>query len=82
MLYYDVASLMTITKTNMIDAMLCSYGTARITGVRIQQQVSRRACAEVSAALTVSCSSEQWSRQRQNMKMVFVEFNRIPNAPL
>jgi hypothetical protein len=73
---------MTITKTNMIDAMLCSYGTARITGVRIQQQVTRRACPELSAALKVPHSPEQRSQQCQNLKMVIVKFNSIPNASL
>jgi len=38
----------------MIDVMPCGYGTLRPTGVRIWHQVSRRACAEVSAALEVS----------------------------
>jgi len=27
MLYYEVADLVTVTKTNMIDEMLCAYGT-------------------------------------------------------
>jgi hypothetical protein len=40
--YYDVANLVTITKTNMIDEMPCGYGTLRTTGVRIRNQVSRR----------------------------------------
>ena len=51
--YYDVANLVTVTKMNMIDEMPC--GMLRTTGVRIWHQVSRRACAEVSAALQVSC---------------------------
>jgi len=34
--YYDVANLVTVTKTNMIDEMPCGYGTLRTTGVRIQ----------------------------------------------
>ena len=51
--YYDVANLVTVTQTNMIDEMPC--GTLRTTGVRIWHQVSRRACAEVSAAPEVSC---------------------------
>jgi hypothetical protein len=33
--YYDVANLVTVTKTNMIDEMPCSFGTLRTTGVRI-----------------------------------------------
>jgi len=52
--YYDVANLVTVTKTNMIDEMPCGYRTLRTTGVRIWHQVSRRACAEVSAALEFS----------------------------
>jgi hypothetical protein len=39
----------------MMDNMPCGCGTLRTTGVGIWHQVSRRACAEVSAALEVSC---------------------------
>jgi hypothetical protein len=42
MLYYNVANLVTVTKTNMIYKMPCVYGTLRTTGVRIWHQVSRR----------------------------------------
>jgi len=28
--YYEVANLVTVTKTNMIDEMLCAYGTLRV----------------------------------------------------
>jgi len=55
MLYYDLATLVTVTMTNMIDEMPCGYGTLGTTGVRIWHQVSRRACAQVSAALEVTC---------------------------
>jgi len=41
--YYDVANLVTITKTNMIDEMPCGYGTLRTTATGIRHQVSRRA---------------------------------------
>ena len=41
--YYEVANLVTITKTNMIDEMPCAYGTLRTTALRIRHQVSRRA---------------------------------------
>jgi hypothetical protein len=47
--YYDVANVVTVTKTNMIDEMPCGYGTLRTTGVRIRHQVSRRPV-QVSAA--------------------------------
>jgi len=53
--YYDVPNLVTVAKTNMTDKMPCGCGTLRTTGVRIWHQVSCRACAEVSAALEVSC---------------------------
>ena len=43
MSYYDVANLVTVTKIDMIDEIPSSYGTLRITDVRIQHQVSRRA---------------------------------------
>jgi len=49
MAYYDVANLVTLTKTNMIDEMRCGYGTLRTPGVRIRYQVSCRP-AQVSAA--------------------------------
>jgi hypothetical protein len=52
--YYAVANLLTVTKTIMIDEMPCGYGILRTTGVRIWHHVSRRACAEVVAALEVS----------------------------
>jgi hypothetical protein len=42
MQYYDVVKLVTITKTNIIDEMACSYGTLRTTAVRIQYKVSHR----------------------------------------
>jgi len=54
MQYYDVANLVTVTKTNMIDKIPCGCGMLRTTGVRIWHHVSSRACAEVSAALEVS----------------------------
>jgi hypothetical protein len=50
---YDVANLVTITKTNLIDEMPCGCGTLITTGVRIWHQISPRACAEISTALEV-----------------------------
>jgi len=41
--YYDVANLVTVTKTNMIDEMPCGYGTPGTAAVRIRHRVSRRA---------------------------------------
>jgi len=41
--YYEVANIVTVTKTNMIDEMPCAYGTWRTTALRIRHQVSRRA---------------------------------------
>jgi len=69
------------TKTNMIDEMPCGYGTLRTTGVRIWHQVSRRACAEVSAALEVSHRPSQTSQQLQNLTILIVKSRSIPNAP-
>ena len=40
--YYDVAKLVTVTKTNMRDEMRCGYGTLRTAAVNIWHQVSRR----------------------------------------
>jgi hypothetical protein len=58
--YYDVANLVTATKTNMIDEMPCGYGTLRTTGVRIRHQVSRRP-AQVSAAPKVDYANSKIS---------------------
>jgi hypothetical protein len=41
--YYDVANLVTVTKTNLIHKMPCGYGTLRTTTERICHIVSRRA---------------------------------------
>ena len=79
--YYDVANLVTITKTNMIDEMPCGYGTLRTTGVGIRHQVSRRACAEVSAALEVSSRPAQRSQLIQNLTILIVKSRSILNAP-
>jgi hypothetical protein len=53
--YYDVAKLVTVTKTNMINEIPCDYGTLRTTGGGIWHQVTHSACAEVSAAPEISC---------------------------
>jgi hypothetical protein len=65
--YYDVANLVTVTKTNMIDEMPCSYETLRTTGMRIRHQVSRRPA--------------QRSPQLQNFTILIVTFHSILNAP-
>jgi hypothetical protein len=39
---YEVANLVTVTKTNMIHDMPWAYGTLRTTGLLIWQQVSHR----------------------------------------
>jgi len=65
--YYDVANLVTITKTNMIDEMACGYGTIRTTAVRIRHQVSRRAA--------------QRSQLLQNLTILQVNSCSILNAP-
>jgi len=58
---YDVANLVTVTETNMIDEMPSGYGSLGTTGVRIRHQVSRRACAVVSAALKFEYHNSQIS---------------------
>jgi hypothetical protein len=65
--YYDVANLVTVTKTNMINEMPCGYGTLRTTGVRIQNQVSR--------------SPAQRSPQLQNLTILIVKSCSVLNAP-
>jgi len=64
-----------------MDEMPCGYGTVRTTGVRIRHQVSRRACAEVLAALASSCGPAQRSQQLQNLTILTVKFRSILNAP-
>jgi hypothetical protein len=65
--YYDVANLVTVTKSNMVDEMPCGYGTLRTTGVRIWHQVSRRPA--------------QRSPQLQNLNILIVKSCSILNAP-
>jgi len=64
---WDVASLVTVTKTKIIDEMPCGYGTLRTTGVRIRHQVSLR--------------SAQRSPQLQNLTILIVKSRSILNAP-
>ena len=79
--YYDVANVVTVTKTNLIDEMPCGYGTLRTSGVRIWHQVSRRACAEVSAALEASHRPAQRSQQLQTLTILIVKSRSMVNAP-
>jgi len=79
--YYDIVNLVTVTKTNMIDEMPCGYQTLKTTGVRICHQVSRRAWAEVSAALEVSCRPAQWSQRLKDLTIRIVKSCSILNAP-
>jgi len=70
--YYDVANLVTVTKTNMIHGMPCACGTLRTTAVRIWNQVSGRACAEVSLAHKVSFRPAQRSQQLRYLTILIV----------
>jgi len=65
--YYEVANLVTVTKTNMIDEMPCAYGTLRTTPLRIRHQVSRRAA--------------QRSQLLQNLTILIVQSRSVLNAP-
>jgi len=65
--YYDVANLVTVTKTNMINEVPCGHGTLRTTGVRLRHQVSRRPA--------------QRSQQLQNLTILIVKSRSILNAP-
>jgi hypothetical protein len=67
MSYYDVANLVTVTKTNMIDEIACGCGTLRTTGVRIRLQDSHRPV--------------QRSPQLQNWTLLIVQSRSILNAP-
>ena len=52
---YNKVNPVTITQTNIINEVPCGCGTLRTTAVRKWHQVCSRDCAEVSAALAVSC---------------------------
>ena len=79
----------------MMDKMPCSYGTVKTTGVRIRNQVShrafaevlaafevsRRACAEVLAVFEVSGRPAQWTSQLKNLSILIFKFCSILNAP-
>jgi hypothetical protein len=52
--YYDVADLVSPTKTNLIHEMPCGYGNLRTTAVRIRHYISRRAAQRSQAAVEVS----------------------------
>jgi len=67
MAYYEVANLVTVTNTNMIDEMPCAYGTLRTTALRIRHQVSRRAA--------------QRSQLLQNVTILIVKSRSVLNAP-
>jgi precorrin-6B methylase 2 len=74
-------NLVTVRKTNMINEIPCGCGTLRTTAVRIWHQVSRGACAEVSAALEVSRRPAQMSQQLQNLTILIVKSRSILNTP-
>jgi len=78
--YYDVANLVTVIKTNMIDEMPCGCETLRTTGERIQHKVACRARTEVSAAFEVSCRPAQRSQLLQNLAILIVKSRSILNA--
>jgi len=61
--------------------MPCGYGTLRTTGVILWHEVSRRACAEVSAALEVSRKPVQRSQQLHNSSILHVKSYSILNPP-
>jgi hypothetical protein len=59
--YYEVAHLVTVILTNMIEEMPCAYGTLRTTALRILHQVSHRAVqrSQLLQSLTTT-HSEVW----------------------
>jgi len=65
--YCDVANLVNVTKTNMINEMPCGNGTLRTTGVRIWHQVSHRPA--------------QRSPLLQNLAILIVISRSILNTP-
>ena len=65
----------------MIDEMPCGYEALKTTGVRIRNQVSRRACADVLAAFEVSFRPVHRSQQLRNLSILMIKFCSILNAP-
>jgi len=65
--YYEVANLVTVTKTKMINEMPWAYGTLRTTALRIRHQVSRKAA--------------QRSQLLQNLTILIVKSRSVLNAP-
>jgi len=72
--YYEVANLVTVTKTNMIDDMPCTYGTLRTTALGIRHKVSSR------AALEVSHRPARMSHPLQNLTILIVKSCSVLNA--
>jgi hypothetical protein len=72
LLTLDLVNLVTVTKTNRIDEMLCRYRTLKSTGVKIWHQVSRRACAVVPAALQVPRRPAHHSQQLHNLTILIL----------
>jgi hypothetical protein len=66
--YYNVANLVTVTKTNMIDEMACGFGTIRTAAVRILYQVF--------------CRVVQGFQLLQNFAILQFNACSILNAPL
>jgi len=58
--------------SNLTNEIPCGCETLRTTALRIWHHVSCRACAEVSAALEVSCRPAQRSQQLQNLTILIV----------
>jgi len=66
--YYEVANLVTVTKTKMIYEIPCAqYGTLRTTALRIWHRVSHRAA--------------QRSQLLQNLTILIVKTRSVLNAP-
>jgi hypothetical protein len=73
--YYDVANLVTVTRTNLMYEMPCSYGSLRLTAVRIWLYVSRTAAHKSQAALEVSHRPAQWSQLLQNLNILITQIS-------
>jgi len=71
--YYEVANLVNVTMMNMIDDMLCAYGTLRTTVLSIWHQVSRRVAQQSQLLLK--------SHVPQNFSILIVKSRRVLNAP-
>ena len=65
--YYDVANLVTLTKTNLIHEMPCGYGILRTTAVRNTALSLPQGCTAVSNSSPSHTCSKIWPSYKSNL---------------